>query len=71
MAWGVSGLTDRSEMVGADVAVAYYSEASRQAFVQDYNISAKAPVHGHLHSITLSLHCVYLHSIYKTSRYLT
>lgn len=44
MAWGISGSSSRSQMEGADVAVARYSADLRQAFVQDYNISAKAPV---------------------------
>ncbi|XP_013165780.1 PREDICTED: protein Skeletor, isoforms B/C [Papilio xuthus] len=43
MAFGVSGNETRSQMVGADVAVAYFNSALQQATVADYNVTAVAP----------------------------
>lgn len=41
MAFGLSGSTERSSMIGADVTVAYID--GYQGFAHDYNITAKAP----------------------------
>lgn len=42
MAFGLSGSEQRSQMVGADVAVAYVD--GYRGFAADYNITALAPV---------------------------
>lgn len=42
MSFGISGSEEKSQMVGADVAVAYVN--GYQGFATDYNISALAPV---------------------------
>lgn len=42
MAFGISGSTERSQMEGADVTVAYMDDA--RAYATDYNITALAPV---------------------------
>lgn len=42
MAFGLSGSNERSEMLGADVAVAYIDEY--RGFASDYNITALSPV---------------------------
>jgi hypothetical protein len=44
MAFGISGSESSSQMVGADVAVAYYSPAMQRGLATDYNITAQAPV---------------------------
>ncbi|CAH0401754.1 unnamed protein product [Chilo suppressalis] len=43
MSFGISGSDSKSTMVGADVAVTYYSEELQRPFATDYNITAKAP----------------------------
>lgn len=42
MAFGLSGAPDKSQMLGADVAVAYID--SFRGFAADYNITGLAPV---------------------------
>lgn len=42
MAFGLSGSEDKSQMEGADVAIAYMDGA--RGYATDYNITAKAPV---------------------------
>ena len=42
MAFGLSGSMQKSEMLGADVAIAYLDGAL--GYATDYNITAKAPV---------------------------
>lgn len=42
MAFGLSGSDTKSQMEGADVAIAYYDKTQYHAM--DYNITAKAPV---------------------------
>lgn len=42
LAFGISGSTEQSQMVGADVAVAYIN--GYQAYATDYNITALTPV---------------------------
>ena len=42
MAFGLSGSEERSQMEGADVAVAYMDDI--RGYAIDYNITAKAPV---------------------------
>ncbi|KAI5645559.1 electron transfer DM13 domain-containing protein [Phthorimaea operculella] len=43
MAFGISGASDRSVMVGADVAVATYDAKLQRGLATDYNITDKAP----------------------------
>lgn len=42
MAFGISGSTEKSQMIGADVTVAYID--GYRGFAVDYNITALAPV---------------------------
>lgn len=42
MAFGLSGSTDRSQMEGADVTIAYMDDT--RGYATDYNVTAKAPV---------------------------
>lgn len=42
MAFGISGSEERSQMIGADVAIAYVD--GYRGFAADYNITALAPV---------------------------
>lgn len=42
MAFGLSGATDKSQMIGADVTIAYMDGA--RGFANDYNVTATAPV---------------------------
>ena len=43
MAFGISGSTSRSQMVGADVIVTYYTAAA-EPMVVDYKLTAQAQV---------------------------
>ncbi|CAK1594786.1 unnamed protein product [Parnassius mnemosyne] len=43
MAFGISGNDTRSQMLGADVAVAYFNTTLQQGVAGDYNITALAP----------------------------
>ena len=44
MAFGISGSSSSSRMLGADVAVAYYDAALQRGVAADYNITDIAPV---------------------------
>ncbi|KAG7297570.1 hypothetical protein JYU34_019613 [Plutella xylostella] len=43
MAFGISGSTSGSQMLGADIAVAYYDQKLQRAFATDYNVTDLAP----------------------------
>ncbi|VVC87146.1 unnamed protein product [Leptidea sinapis] len=43
MAWGVSGSSSRSQMLGADVAVTSFDPALQRGLATDYNITALTP----------------------------
>ncbi|CAG9134831.1 unnamed protein product [Plutella xylostella] len=44
MSFGISGSTTGSQMLGADIAVAYYDQKLQRAFATDYNVTDLAPV---------------------------
>lgn len=51
MAFGLSGSPDKSQMVGADVTIAFID--GTRGFAHDYNVTATAPV------IYLKKYCFY------------
>ncbi|CAK1540878.1 unnamed protein product [Leptosia nina] len=43
MAFGISGSSSRSQMIGADLAIAGWDKTQQRGFASDYNVTAAAP----------------------------